>query len=450
VRNLLRTAGVSRAVAYGVLSRATAAAVALAAMAAIAAAFAPELQGYYYTFQNLLALQVFAEMGLGIIITQFASHEWASLRLEPDGTVGGDPGALSRLVGIGRSALAWYAGAGAAVAAGVAAVGWAFFSGSRGGDGVDWRGPWLALCLFAGVRLATLPFAYLLEGCNQVAEVHFFRWMSALIGGAALLAALGLGAGLWAPAAGAAAEAAWGLAYFGIARRRFARQFFARPAGPVVSWRREILPLQGRTAISWISGFFCLQFFGPVLFRFQGPAAAGRWGMTWSMLLLVTSVATLWVSTRLPQFGVWIARREFGELDRHFRRSAALSVAVAGAGAAAVLAGVALAGRLGHPVADRLLTAGPTALLALAVWLNQLPAAQGLYLRAHRREPLAGLSVAQAVLTAGLTLLLARQAGLAAVALGHLAVVALVVVPASTFIWRRCRREWHAAPAAEA
>lgn len=449
MRKLFRSAGVSRAVAYGVLARATAAAAALGSTVLIAATFAPELQGYYYTFQNLLALQVFAEMGVGLVVAQFASHEWAALRLESDGSIAGDPGALSRLVSIGRGALAWYAGAAAVVAAGVAAVGWAFFAG-RGGEDVGWRGPWTALCLFGGLRLAGLPFAFLLEGCNQVADAHFFRCISALAGGTALVAALALGGGLWAPAAGAAAEALWGLAYFGGARRRFARQFLARPAGPAVSWRREILPLQARTALSWMSGFFCFQFFGPVLFRAQGPEAAGRWGMTWSMLLLVTSVATLWVSTRVPQFGVWIARRDFGELDRGFRRAAALSVAVAAAGAGAVLAAVALAGRLGHPVAERLLPPGPTALLALSVLLIQLPAAQGFYLRAHRREPLAALSVTQAVLTAALTLALAPRGGPAAVALGHLAVVALVVLPATALIWRRCRRDWHAAPPAEA
>lgn len=445
MKTLLSRAGVSRAVAYGVFSRLTAAVFALAGVLLIAWTFAPEAQGYYYTFQNLLVLQVFAELGLGMSVTPFASHQWARLRLEPDGSVGGDPDALSRLVGLGRVALVWYAGAGAAMALGLAVVGSFFFS--RGpAVGVDWQGPWLALCAAAGLRLWTYPFAYLLEGCNQVAAAHFFRWGAALFGGATLVAALLLGAGLWAPALVATAETLWGAVYFGGVRRRFLRTFFVRTPGPSVEWRRDVLPLQARLGASWICGFFIFHLFGPALFHFQGPAVAGRWGMTWSMFLLVTSVATLWVSTRAPQFGIWIAGRDFATLDRQYRRSAALSVAVAAAGAGALLGGIALLHAAQHPLSDRVLPPSTTAVLAAALALSQVTVAQAFYLRAHGREPLVGLSVLQAALTTGATLVLAPAGGAAALAAGHLAIVAFVVVPLSTAIWRRRRVEWHAAP----
>ena len=39
----------------------------------------PVEQGYYYTFLTLLSFSMFLELGLGIILTNFASHEFAKL-----------------------------------------------------------------------------------------------------------------------------------------------------------------------------------------------------------------------------------------------------------------------------------------------------------------------------------------------------------------------------------
>ena len=51
--------------------------------------FSPQVQGYYYKFATLLALQVFAELSIGAVIQQFASHEWAKLKRTYNGQVVG-------------------------------------------------------------------------------------------------------------------------------------------------------------------------------------------------------------------------------------------------------------------------------------------------------------------------------------------------------------------------
>src|SRR5262245_41412245 len=67
----------------------------------VATHFAPELQGFYYTFGSLTALQFLIELGLGQAIIQFASHEWAKLRIDGNGRITGDPHSLSRLISLG-------------------------------------------------------------------------------------------------------------------------------------------------------------------------------------------------------------------------------------------------------------------------------------------------------------------------------------------------------------
>jgi len=80
--HLLHLVGVDRAVGYAVLGNLTSLILGPVTVLLIAMRFSPEIQGYYYTFGSLVALQVLFEMGLGQAIIPFASHEWSSLSLD--------------------------------------------------------------------------------------------------------------------------------------------------------------------------------------------------------------------------------------------------------------------------------------------------------------------------------------------------------------------------------
>src|SRR5689334_5059625 len=130
----------------------------------IALCFSREVQGFYYTFASMMALQVFAELGLGQVIIQFASHEWANLRLE-QGRLAGDSDALSRLVSLGRFAIGWYACGAAAMALLLGAGGYYFISHSTN-SAVNWAMPWFGGCLLSAAMFGFVPLWSLLEGCN--------------------------------------------------------------------------------------------------------------------------------------------------------------------------------------------------------------------------------------------------------------------------------------------
>ena len=65
-------------------------------------------QGFYYTFANILSVSIFLELSLGVVLTQFASHEFAHLFWKPDGSIAGDSEPLSRLISLARKSLKWY------------------------------------------------------------------------------------------------------------------------------------------------------------------------------------------------------------------------------------------------------------------------------------------------------------------------------------------------------
>lgn len=443
LRPKLAWLGVNRAVFYGVLSKISSAFFGATTLVLVGWRFTPELQGYYFTFANVIALQVLAELGLATVIVQFASHFWALLKIGPDGRIEGEPEAMSRFASLGRLAAAWYGVSGVLVAAGVGLSGYLFFKHSSRAD-VAWQGPWLALAGLTGLKLWLIPYWALVEGSNQVSAVYVYRAFSPVFGGLAIWSVILWGGGLWAAPVGVAAEVACSFLFLAGRHAAFLRLLTKRPEGPRVSWRREIWPVQARIAVSWVCGFFVFSIFTPILFRYHGAAAAGQWGMTWTVLSLIFSTASLWVLARVPQFGIWIARHEYDSLDREFARVARVSVFLTALGSGAVWIAVLLV--QGQSAAARALPPLPAGLLALASVLLQIPGTQAAYLRAHRQEPLALLSVVQAILTAAGALALGIPYGAVGMSAAYLAVIALLL-PVGTWIWVRCRREWHDRPA---
>jgi len=64
-------------------------------------------QGYYYTFASILAIQIFFELGLSGIITQYTAHEFAHLTREGN-EITGDGYYKSRLSSLLRFCVKWF------------------------------------------------------------------------------------------------------------------------------------------------------------------------------------------------------------------------------------------------------------------------------------------------------------------------------------------------------
>jgi O-antigen/teichoic acid export membrane protein len=437
----LSWAEVDRALAYALLMRAWQILAAPITLLAIARCLSPEAQGYYYTFTSLLALQSLVELGFSAVVTSMASHEWADLALDADGRIVGTPAARSRLVSLGRLIFLWYAAVSGVFVAGVGCAGYVFFAGAEP-VAFDWQSPWLALVALSGLLLWMLPFTALLEGCSQVATINRFQMTQAIVSNLALWLALVCGAGLWAGAVAAWVSVLRDLWLLGVHYRHFFAPFWRPPEGARMDWYTEIWPMQARLAGSGVFGYLAFALFTPVMFHYHGPVVAGQMGMTWMLVMVLPVVATAWLQTKVPRFGMLIAKREYAALDRLFLRVATLSVAVSALGALALWCAVAGLYLVEHPFAQRLLPPLPTGVFLLAIAVMQISLCETAYLRAHRREPLLVLNIVFG-LTAGLSVwLLGARFGPLGAALGFLAAVVLAVVW-ETAIWFRCRRAWH-------
>jgi hypothetical protein len=434
--------GLDPAVVYGFVWRIWQVATVPVTLYLVSVYFSPAMQGYYYTFSSLVALQSFFELGLFLVIVNLASHEWAGLSIDESGSIVGDPRAFSRLISLGRFTFGYFLVAGALFAGVVSFVGYFFFH-RQGPTEVHWQAPWLVFVALTALNLVATAIFSLLEGCGQVGQVYRMRLGQAISAAAASWLVIRLGGGLWALVAMLGAQLAW-VGYFVAGRyRAFFRPFGQRPPNETLSWRREVWPLQWRLACSGLVNYFASSLFNPVMFHYHGAAMAGRMGMTLQVTGGIQTLATIWLTAKVPQLGVLVACREFAALDRLWTRTLRLSLA-SFVGAAGVLFSLtALALHWQFAFVDRLLPLVPLAGFLVAGVLMNLSQAMSAYLRAHKQEPMFLMSICTSLLTGLLVWLLGRRFGANGAAWSYAAVLVIGLVWQYR-IWQRSRTSWHA------
>ena len=130
--------------------------------------------------------------------------------------------------------------------------------------------------VFTGIQLWIMPFLSFLEGCHQVAQVFFFRFLHGVFSAFALWLALSLHANLWvAPISVVVGVFPFGF-LTGIKYRRFFSIFFTYQLKEKISWSQEIWPMQWRLALSGMVNYFAFSLFNPVMFHYHGAVVAGQ------------------------------------------------------------------------------------------------------------------------------------------------------------------------------
>lgn len=438
----LNKAEINRAVFFSILTRGWNLCAAPITTLLIAMKFNPEIQGYYFTFAGILAFQFLAELGLGNLIIQFASHEWSKLSIDKSGNIVGNNKSLIRLQCIAMFAIKWYSAASIVLTIFLIIGGYYFFSTRI--TLVRWVFPWITLCVLNGISFSLMPIWYLLEGCNQTSSVYTYRFIQSLFTTFSLWLAIIFGAGLWTIIISSIIAISCSL-FFLKKFESFIRKLLSpSPSASQLRWRIEILPLQWRLTLSWLIGSFAFTLFTPVIFQYHGPVIAGQMGMTWNIVTAMVSISSSWVSPRVSQFGILIARQEYEELDILFWRITKIVIGISALMGTTFWLIIYLFNIFENPLAQRLLPPSTTGYFLLAQFLIVVSIPFSSYMRAHKKEPflLMVVSIMQGVLTALLTFILGKYYSVSAIAVGYL-LVNIILIPLVIITWYRCRKAWH-------
>jgi hypothetical protein len=196
-------------------------------------------------------------------------------------------------------------------------------------------------------------------------------------------------------------------------------------------------------AVSFACGYFIFQLFNPVLFRYWGPAEAGRMGMSLSLSNAIAGIAISWINTKAAPFGAMIARREFARLDHIFFRTLLQTLALALLGALTVWTAVVVLNVRHMPFAQRVLPPLPFGLLLVSMLISQIINSWALYLRAHKQEKFLINSVIGAICLSLSTYFLGRRYGALGMTYGQVAIGIFVGLTTGYYTFSKYRKLWH-------
>lgn len=124
-------------------------------------------QGFYYTFGSIVAIQVFFELGLNSIITQYVAHEVSFLTWKKSIYLYGDKKYLSRLSSLLHFSAKWYLFFAVVLFLTLLFAGFYFFGRYNSHDEVVWHLPWVLLSVATGINLLLAPILAFLEGLGK-------------------------------------------------------------------------------------------------------------------------------------------------------------------------------------------------------------------------------------------------------------------------------------------
>lgn len=405
--------------------------------------FSPEVQGYYYTFSSFLALQAFVDLGIGNVIIYFASHEWAKLSLDQEGRVVGDDISLSRLADLLKLVIKWYAAASIIILFGLGILGCVFFSKTPY-SGIDWLSPWIFLSITTALNFLVQGILLLLEGCNQVSFVYRYRLIFSLLGSIFLWVSIFLGAELWILAIQMAVGIIVAIVMVLSKYFHFFRSLLLTSSEETINWKKEILPFQGKLAISFaFAYFFTNGLYNPVMFKYQGAVVAGQMGLSLSIANSMAMIGYSLIQPQIPRLGIFLSQQKYVELDKFFLRLniSALGVSFFACSAAYVI--LHYLHQIGFAYSIRLLHPSLVGVLLFIGLLRVFGQLQGAYMRAHKKEPYMWLSVIEGLLIGLAIWFFGSRYGATGAVAGTLIVNIFIVLPFSTMIFLNKRNEWH-------
>lgn len=406
-------------------------------------------QGFYYTFGSIIAIQVFFELGLNGIITQYVAHEVSNLEWIDKHTLNGESKYLSRVSSLLHFSVKWYLIFALLLFIIILCLGFSFFNNFYDSEEViHWESPWVILSIFTSFNLLVTPIYAFLQGLGKVKEVARIRLIQQTIVYIAIYIGFFFGFKLFVPAIQSITLFVLGVILIYLFKyHKILIKIWNFPITEKVNYYKEIFPFQWKIAISWISGYFIYQLFNPILFAFEGAVIAGQMGMTLAILNGVQALSNSWMTTKIPKYSGLIAQRNFTTLDSLFKTTLKQSVFINFTALLLLFSIVEFIrfnslSFFGLDIISKILPNIPLLFLMLSVFINQFVFSWALYLRCHKKEPFLSYSVVMAVLVGLSTFFMTKFYGVNGMTFGYFA-INLALFYWAYYIFKTKKLEWH-------
>jgi len=400
-----------------------------------------EEQGYYFTFGSVVAIQIFFELGLNTIITQFAAHENAKLKWNEFNQISGDKISLSRLSSLLHLCLKIFSILSISLFFILLICGNLFFINFNNGL-VNWQIPWILICISNSLMFFLSPILAFLEGIGLVKNVAKARLLQQTSFIFISIIILYFKGGLFV--LGLSTFFSFLVLSISILPANYSilKSIYYKKTNWVINYWKEVFPYQYKIGISWISGYFIFQLFNPILFARDGAIVAGQMGMTLAALNGIASLSMSWMSTKIALFSNYISIKDFKKLDILFNKTFFQAAAVNILSIITFLVIMTWLNYTENLILKRFLPLHYIVILIVITFINQIIYYWAVYLRCHKQEPFLYHALLLGILCASSTIFLGRSFGLNGIVFGYLFLTVFISLPWAYNIFKRKKKEF--------
>jgi hypothetical protein len=350
------------------------------------------IRGYYFTFISVGAFSLMFELGIGTIIGQFLAHETGFFSVKRQIFTGHSEN-INRFFQIIRSTLIWYSKILSFGFLVLFTAGFLLFV-SKSQQVSDWIIPWV-------IYLTALMLNVLLEiifnalyTIGEVKNIQLVRLFSPIFAysicwiGILVLPTGSLYFMVLVPVITFLVNLLFILAKFST----FIRQIFYIKDSDF-SWNKEVLGLQKKMALSYLSGAFIYNIFTPAAFYFYGNDLAAKVGVTLQFANATSGVLNYVIGIQSLQLGRMFAQDDILATINFTKRLSLISFILSLGGMAALSAIYLL------DVSKNFLPLSEALFFSAAALINTQVFIFASYIRAQKKEEFVGFSIIFAILT---------------------------------------------------
>jgi hypothetical protein len=344
----------------------------------------PEEQGYYYTILSLLELRIFVELGLTFVIMQLASHESHDIIWDSKNSISGDKKSISNIASIFSIFTKWFFVGSLFLSILLIVFGLYFFT--INGDVLPVKKVWTVAVFFNFFQLITIPFMSILEGVKKINSIFKLRLYKAFFNHVVLWICLYNNLGIYSLLFGQAIIFLIQIIFL-FSYRKTIFILTSNHSKSIIDWRKDILPFQWKTSLSFLCGYFLVQVFAPIALHFRGPELAGRVGLSIRLIRIIADTSLVWIRSKAPLFGRLISQKNYNKLENIFWKNLRSSSIFIIIGYLFLNVLVLYLNYYNYDIINRLMHPKSILYLSIAFSLNAIIIGCSYYLRAHKTEP---------------------------------------------------------------
>lgn len=375
-------------------------------------------QGYYYTLNSLIALQVFFELGFSYVIVQKTSSLFSIWNASNDESVRED--SFRNISSFFYYIIQWFLGCGVLLIVVLVVVGKLFFSKDTSGVVSSLHSLWYLLVVLTSVNLILTALLSFFEGFGKAIIVYRIKLFQNIVSQIVLWTSIFFDTGIYSLLLS-------NLILF-LVGVIFVFKFFITDIIELIKlrtnkfgyWFNNLFKFQSKVALSWISGYFQFQLLVPVIFKYCGPVDAGRMGNTFSIVSGITALSMALIQSKSWEYSALIAVHNHEKLNEVFRKHFLQAVSVSLFVGMGLFATVVLLNFLEFNLATKILPPIPFLFFIIATILNVVTGSFSIYLRAFLEEKLLAVSLLTGVSIISLLYLFTPIYGLIGVAVVYL------------------------------